>query len=1230
MRKFVDVAIALLSCALSGTIHANLIPANHDFSNVLTGWSSWVDGSGQAEPGVAWIGWTDNKVVWQRTGHLIQSDSIYTLTARVRSQDDSGGQVEGATLILQHGDNGSWPDILRKTFWFPSEDNGVKSGPWREFSISFNSADYPGIVGHEILVAIAVADDGRWDNYGNLYIDNMELVKSSNRNITLNPSSLTVTENVNPVGSYNIQLSWDSGHAPNADVQITVTSGTNGQYISLNGAPAGQAVTLTFTSAQGYDTPQTVTVTAIDDSQKLGRHMVSVMHAVSSTDSNWDSWPVSTVKVQIIDDEMLTNTAALERWRSQRFGMFIHWGPVAQTGGEISWSRNSYGAAAYDRLYTTFNPVNFDAHQWVALAQAAGMKYLVLTTKHHDGFCLYDSAYTTYDMMSTPFNRDVTQELADECVAQGIEFCAYYSIPDWKYTDNPLSNYVPYQRSQVTEIIYKYNPSIMWFDNWENAVSGWDISGGWDLYNLCRNAKDPMLVNDRVYAAYLPTDSQYPGDYKTPEQKVGAFNDQFPWESCITIANQWAWKPNDPVKSLKQCIQTLVSCAGGDGNLLLNIGPKGDGSIEPQQVCRLQEIGQWLNSNNNSKAIYNTRGGPVAPQSWGVMTHQGNKLYAHIWGQNWLASHGTAVQSTTYSSNYPASKAVDSDTATFNHTAAETTPTWQIKTDAKYHFTKIELISRIGFEDRATDYVVEIMDFTGNVTSQFALGSGGSVRYRTEILNPGNAMNNPTMITVDLTARTGGPVTGNLIRVARNGDYLHLAEVQAYATNQPGTGQQITIPGMGGHLVQNAYLLANPAASVPFTQVGQNVTLNMISVPGDPIDTIVAMDVVSVTEFVTLTEPASRAVFQRNADNMADVPVEGTCSGSFTRIEARAVIMNGFTGTATDWEMIDAAPSGGRFSGALPVASGGWYSIEARGYNGSTYSGVTCVDRIGVGEVFITAGQSNSANYGSPAMTPTQDIVSAWTGSQNVWRHACDPQPNADGTGGAPWSRLGDILVQRFGCPVGFMSNGVGSTRVDQWLPGSEYYQKIVSSIRATGPNGFRAILWHQGESDSLASTSASTYAGRLNSIIAQTRVDAGWDVPWGVALASYHPSSSAAQEIQVRSGQLQVIKEDPLVFEGADTDGFLAMGYLHDGVHFNAAGLNEHALDWKRAILKYLFPCDFEPDSDIDFSDTVFFASHWLSSNCIDSATCDEADLLEDNAVNLGDFSICAEQWLK
>jgi alpha-L-fucosidase len=343
-----------------------------------------------------------------------------------------------------------------------------------------------------------------------------------------------------------------------------------------------------------------------------------------------------------------TNQTDMAWFRDARFGMFIHWGPVSLRGTEIGWSRGQgVPVAEYDELYKRFNPSAFDAAQWVAVAKAAGMKYIVITTKHHDGFCLWDSAVTDYDIMATPFGRDVLAELSAECRKQGIRFCTYYSICDWHHPDYPtdspggkgrkpspdMDRYVAYMKAQLAEIITNYGPvGIIWFDGeWEQP---WTIERGDDLYRYVKQLQPDIIINNRVGKVRHGTaDAKSqgpvnPGDYDTPEQRIGAFRTDRPWESCITICRQWAWRPNDTMKSLEQCVHTLVRTVGGDGNLLLNVGPMPDGRIEPRQAERLAEIGAWLD--RNGQAIYTTRGGPYKPGPWGVSTHRDHTIFLHV------------------------------------------------------------------------------------------------------------------------------------------------------------------------------------------------------------------------------------------------------------------------------------------------------------------------------------------------------------------------------------------------------------------------------------------------------------------------------------------------------------------------------------------------------------------------------------------------------------------------
>ena len=334
-----------------------------------------------------------------------------------------------------------------------------------------------------------------------------------------------------------------------------------------------------------------------------------------------------------------------------KFGMFIHWGPVSLKGTEIGWSRgNQVPIDEYDQLYKRFDPTLFDADTWVSVAKDAGMKYLVITSKHHDGFCLWPSKFTDYHVGNTPFGRDVLKELSDTCRKHGLWFCTYHSICDWYHPDYPLGSpggrsqkpnpnmprYFEHLKNQTREIIENYGPlGIMWFDGeWEKP---WTQEYGNELYTYLKGIQPDLIINNRVSKGRQGMEGttkqaqQNAGDYDTPEQRIGTFQTDRPWESCMTICRQWAWKPNDELKSLKQCIDTLVKVVGGDGNLLLNVGPMPDGRIEPRQVERLEEMGAWLEKYGRS--IYTTRGGPFMPGSWGASTHEDNTIYVHI--LNW-------------------------------------------------------------------------------------------------------------------------------------------------------------------------------------------------------------------------------------------------------------------------------------------------------------------------------------------------------------------------------------------------------------------------------------------------------------------------------------------------------------------------------------------------------------------------------------------------------------------
>jgi len=336
--------------------------------------------------------------------------------------------------------------------------------------------------------------------------------------------------------------------------------------------------------------------------------------------------------------------ADLQWWRDARFGMFIHWGPVSLTGKELSWARKGpypfdhYGNdrsipfQEYDKLYERFNPTKFDADQWVRIAQAAGMKYMVFTAKHHDGFSNFHSRHTDYDIERSPFRRDIVAELAKACHAAKMRFGLYYSPRDWyhpDYMNERHDQYMKFYHGQLEELCTRYGQvDILWFDHIAGTVKQWEPER---TIRLVKKLQPHVLINNRVALPCKggPVPEELTGDFDTPEQEIGRFETQRPWESCITLCgSQWSYKPGGEMMTLQACLDALVRCACGDGNLLLNVGPMPSGEIEPRQANRLKEVGDWLAKHGES--IYGTRGGPLKPGKWGGSTQRADTVYLHI------------------------------------------------------------------------------------------------------------------------------------------------------------------------------------------------------------------------------------------------------------------------------------------------------------------------------------------------------------------------------------------------------------------------------------------------------------------------------------------------------------------------------------------------------------------------------------------------------------------------
>ena len=343
--------------------------------------------------------------------------------------------------------------------------------------------------------------------------------------------------------------------------------------------------------------------------------------------------------------------ARMAWWRKARFGMFIHWGLYAVPAG--TWNGNTGYAewireeahipvGVYDKFMGQFNPVKFDAKVWAKLAHDAGMRYLVITSKHHDGFNMFDSKYTNFKVTNSAWHHDPMKDLAKAVRAQGMTFCMYHSIMDWNYpdylprrsweaADRPVdgadyNRFVQYLRNDVQQILTDYKPlGVVWFDgNWEGT---WTDKLGKELYALCRTVNPHTIINNRVGKGDV-------GDYSTPEQEIPATG--LPgvyWETCMTMNDHWGYNSHDHnYKSVKTIVRNLVNIVSKGGNYLLNIGPRADGTFPPEAVNRLKGIGAWMNVNHES--IYDTSASIFDQLPWGRCSVRSgsrrSELYLHI------------------------------------------------------------------------------------------------------------------------------------------------------------------------------------------------------------------------------------------------------------------------------------------------------------------------------------------------------------------------------------------------------------------------------------------------------------------------------------------------------------------------------------------------------------------------------------------------------------------------
>ncbi len=347
-----------------------------------------------------------------------------------------------------------------------------------------------------------------------------------------------------------------------------------------------------------------------------------------------------------------------EWFQNAKFGLFIHWGvySVMAGGGDqgiAEWIMNQkrIPIEQYEKLPSFFNPTKFDPNKWVAMVKKAGMKYITITSKHHDGFAMYDSKVTDYNIVDrTPYGKDILQQLKEACDKEGIKLFFYYSQLDWHhpdyyprgrtgqgYTGRPQhgdwDKYIDYMNAQLTELLTNYGEvGGIWFDGmWDQIDANWRLD---ETYSLIHKLQPGALVGSNHHKAPFPGEDFQMFERDLPGENTMGFNQtgtisELPLEMCETMNGSWGFNLKDHnYKSTKRLIQTMVKAAGYGANFLLNTGPMPNGEIQSENVDTLMVMGKWLDKYGES--IYGTRKGPIKPLHWGATTQKGKTVYVHV------------------------------------------------------------------------------------------------------------------------------------------------------------------------------------------------------------------------------------------------------------------------------------------------------------------------------------------------------------------------------------------------------------------------------------------------------------------------------------------------------------------------------------------------------------------------------------------------------------------------
>ena len=351
------------------------------------------------------------------------------------------------------------------------------------------------------------------------------------------------------------------------------------------------------------------------------------------------------------------NKAARKEFQDNKFGVFIHWGIYSMLAdGEWNMTNKNLDHKEYAKLASGFYPSKFDARSWVKDIKAAGAKYICFTTRHHDGFSMFDTKQCDYNIVkATPYQRDVLKELAEACEAEGIKLHLYYSHLDWTRNDypwgrtgrgtgrsNPEGNwptYYQFMNNQLTELLTNYGPiGAVWFDGWWDQDQNPDFD--WQLpyqYDLIHKLQPSCLIGNNHHQSPFAGEDIQMFERDLPGENHSGLSGQeiskLPLETCETMNRTWGYRITDQnYKSTKELLHLLIKAAGNNANLLMNVGPQPNGELPEAAVQRFKEMGDWMSA--NGETIYGTRGGLIEPHSWGVTTQKDNKLYVHVLDYN--------------------------------------------------------------------------------------------------------------------------------------------------------------------------------------------------------------------------------------------------------------------------------------------------------------------------------------------------------------------------------------------------------------------------------------------------------------------------------------------------------------------------------------------------------------------------------------------------------------------